>query len=92
MEFQKIESYFDSNPDRDWLNPISMATLQRAVERSRKTVLLNGVEYSIERVMWHSKLVGDYPVVKLTRTDGEYVPFGYVSVKRIREFDFEKGE
>lgn len=92
MEYQKIESYFDTNPDRDWLNPISMSTLQKAVENKRENVKLNGVEYSIELVTWKSKVIGDYPVVKLTRTDGFYAPFGYISLKRIREFDFEKGE
>ena len=81
---------FDQRPDRDWLNPISMRELQIAFTNKRKTVVLNGRSYNITYgIIWHSKLIGDYRCIKLTRTDGDIVPFGYISEKRIRDFDFE---
>lgn len=84
-------SVFDNRPDRDWLNPNSMSALKRAVERKDKRVFLNGREYNITYgIEWESyKLTGDRECIKLKRVDGEMAPFGYVSLKRIREFEYE---
>lgn len=82
---------FDQRPDKMWMNPIALSTLQRAVKRNQKTVLLNGREFSIEYGIYF-----DLPasgerreMVKLKRTDGSFVPFGYIAMKRIKEFTFE---
>ena len=87
-------SVFDSRPDRDWLNPIAMSMLQGAVRKRADEVVLGGVRYSIE---YGFKLT--YPVsgevsesVRLRRMDGGFVPFGYISLKRIKRFNFERGE
>lgn len=80
---------------RDWLNPISMSKLQRAVKEKQKDVVLDdGVKYNIT---YGFKTT--YPAsgetresIKLQRADGQFVPFAYVSLKRIREFDFANGE
>ena len=75
----------------DWINPISMSMLQKAVKRKAATVVMNGIEYGITYDLYL-----DLPasgerreVVKLKRTDGGYAPFGYVSVSRIKRFQFE---
>jgi hypothetical protein len=91
MISRRDAAIFDSRPARDWLNPISMSKLQIAVNSKAKVVELNGREFSIEYgVMWQSKVLSMwYECICLRRTDGELVPFGYVSVKRIKDFIFE---
>jgi hypothetical protein len=69
----------------DWLNPISMSKLKRALKRKDKTVVLNGNEYSIT----HGYKFLDYACIRLKRTDGIYAPFGYVSIDKILRFEFE---
>lgn len=78
--------------DNDWLNPISMSKLQRAVKRGDETVELNGTIFSIEVVEWWSYYDGTRKSVKLKRVDGQFAPFGYISLKRILSFDFETSE
>jgi len=80
---------------RDWLNPISMSKLQRAVLDKKKDVVLDdGSLYNITYGIKHtSKITGEtHESIKLQRADGSFVPFAYVSLKRIKEFDFAKGE
>ena len=80
---------------RDWLNPISMSKLQRAVNDKKKDVVLeDGNRYNITYGIKNtSKITGEvYESIKLQRADGSFVPFAYVSLKRIKEFDFAKGE
>jgi hypothetical protein len=89
----KEATVFDATTktNRDWLNPIAMDSLQRAVKGKKTTVILNGISYQIKYGYRRT-----YPVSKetiesihLTRTDGELVPRGYVSVKEIMNFQFE---
>jgi hypothetical protein len=78
--------------DRDWLNPLSMSVLKRAVGRKDKAVVLNGHQFDIEYGhSFPSKLVTDHDgaCIKLKRSDGSYAPFGYVSLARINRFNFE---
>jgi hypothetical protein len=84
--------FMDSKADRDWLNPISMSKLQKAVKVRAKTVELNGNDFNIEYgIMWKSKVLEkEYECICLRRKDGCIVPFGYISVKRILDFRFEK--
>lgn len=82
-------SYFVSHFDRDWLNPIAMATLKSAVEKRADHVTLNGIQYSLEYIVHNYPLTGDREEVKLKRKDGYMAPFGYIGVKRILEFEFE---
>ncbi len=79
---------------RDWLNPISMSRLQRAYNDKEKDVVLEGVRYNITRgIKRTSKVTGEvFESIKLQRADGEFVPFAYISVKRIVDFDFAEGE
>jgi hypothetical protein len=80
---------------RDWLNPISMSKLQRAVNEKKKDVVLDdGLRYNITYgIKTTSKITGEvHDSIKLKRADGAFVPFAYVSLKRIKEFDFAKGE
>jgi hypothetical protein len=80
---------------RDWLNPISMSKLQRAVKNSADDVVLDdGIRYNITYgITRTSKVTGEVlESVKIERTDGQFVPFAFVSLKRIKEFDFAKGE
>lgn len=88
---KKEASVFDSRPDRDWLNPISMSRLKDAVGQRAKKVVLNGVEFGI--TYGHTftyKLSGEVvECVKLKRTDGDFVPFGYVSMHTIDKFQFD---
>ena len=85
---------FDARGDRDWLNPIAMSKLQVAVKARKDEVVLNGIKFSITYgQMFTFPASGETrESVKLQRTDGQFVPFGYVPIKRILEFDFEKGE
>lgn len=85
---------FDKRPDNDWLNPISMSMLKAAVEKKKPQVKLNDdVVYNITYgIMWKSKLIPDYECIMLKRADGKFGSFGYISMKRILNFDFEKGE
>lgn len=86
---------FDSaQGDRDWLNPINMSKLQKAVKRDETEVVLGGVRYSITYGFKRKYPVSHETVesVRLNRMDGQFVPCGYVSMKRILEFDFAKGE
>jgi len=94
MDTKMIESVFDNTPGRVFLDPIAMSHLQRAYKGRKKTVILGGIEYSITY-----GFTGTYPVsgekrdaIRLNRTDGEMVPMGYVSVKRILAFKFEEVE
>ena len=79
---------------RDWLNPISMSRLQRAYNEKKKEVVLEGIRYNITYgISRTSKVTGEVmESIKLQRTDGEFVPFAFISVKRIVEFDFAEGE
>jgi len=88
----KSAEVFDARPDRDWLNPISMSKLQVAVKTREKTVILNDREFAIEYgILGYSKVLNStYECICLRRVDGELAPFGYLSVKRIEEFTFEK--
>jgi hypothetical protein len=87
---RNAELFDESSRERDWLNPIAMSSIQRAVKRKHENVILNGIPFSIEYgVMWKSKLIPDYECICLRRVDGGSVPFGYISIKRIQEFKFE---
>ena len=67
-----------------------MSALKRAVESKRKTVILNGNQFDITYgITWHYKLTEDAPCIMLRRSDGEPVPFGYVAIKKILEFQYE---
>lgn len=83
-----------SQPDSDeWLNPIAMCELQRAVKAKKKEVILNGIKYRIGYgFSWTSVLDGTHEMIQLKRVDGGYAPFGYVGVKRILEYDFESDD
>lgn len=83
---------YEDVKDRDWLNPIAMSTLQKAVKRKDKRVILNGVEFAITYgIKTTFKASGEIrESVKLKRTDGEFAPFGYVPIKTIKEFVFEE--
>jgi len=78
--------------ERDWLNPMTMSALQRAIKGRSERVALNEVMFAITYIMWHSNLLPDFECVRLERTDGELVPFGYISMRRIRSFKFEEDE
>jgi hypothetical protein len=79
--------------ERDWLNPIAMSALQRAVKGRSERVVLNGTMFAITYgIMWHSNLLPDFECIRLDRVDGGLVPFGYISRKRIRNFTFEGNE
>ncbi len=83
-------SVFDDRPDRDWLNPNSMSALKRAVEKKAKTVTLNGNKFDIiYGIIWEYKLSDDRECIKLKRSDGSFAPFGYVSLKKILDFEYE---
>jgi hypothetical protein len=81
--------YFVSHFERDWLNPIAMGTLQHAVKERRQFVILNGIEFAITYLTKKYPLTGEREEVKLKRVDGLMAPFGFVSMKRILEFQFE---
>jgi hypothetical protein len=80
---------------RDWLNPISMSKLQAAVKAKKNDVVLDdglryNITYGIKRT---SAILGDeLESIKLQRADGQFVPFAYISLKRIIDFDFAQGE
>jgi len=84
-------SFLESKRDksRDWLNPIAMSSLQRAVKGRSTRVALNGVMFSITYGIIFKLLDGDRECVKLKRTDSHFAPFGYVSIDRIHRFVFE---
>jgi len=80
----------ESSKERDWLNPMAMSELQRAVKDKRTTVVLNGIEFEIKyEIKWHSKVLNTRDCIRLKRTDGFYAPFAYVSMARILNFEFE---
>lgn len=87
-----VASAFDSRPDRDWLNPIAMSALKRAVERKENTVWMNGHEMKIEYGFSIKLPVSQEKreTVRLTRKDGNYAPMGYVALKTIADFQFEE--
>lgn len=85
------EPMFNENKPWEWLNPIAMDRLQTAVKGKKTEVVLDGIKYTITYGYRR-----DYPVsrervdsIKLSRVDGGFVPRGYISVKRIMEFQFE---
>lgn len=88
MSLQDITYGEGSEPSKDhWLNPIAMATLQAAVGRRDERVTLNNVEYALtyDHLIGRNKTV----CIHISRTDGQYAPRGYISVKRIEQFSFE---
>lgn len=64
----------------DWLNPISMNELQKAVTKGDESVHLNGILYNIKY---------QETTIYLKRDDGQYAPCGYVSLAAIRNFRFD---
>lgn len=86
---------FDASPkSEDWLNPIAMSQLQAAVLAKKNAVHLGGIAYGIT----YGHII-NLPVTKerralihLVRKDGELAPRGYISVEKIRKFDFEQSE
>jgi len=90
MSMTAIESMFDKS-NKGFIDPIGMSKLQRAYKGRQSRVVLGGIEYSIEygfsRVMPVSGERIDS--IRLKRTDGGFIPFGYVAVKRILQFKFE---
>jgi hypothetical protein len=86
---------YDSGEKRpEWLDPIGMSQLKLAVEKKAKTVAVHGVEYAITYgIKINLPASGDVrECVMLKRTDGHYVPFAYVSLWRILNFQFEEGK
>lgn len=79
---------------RDWLNPISMSRLQRAYNEKQKDVVLEGIRYNITYGIKRTSKVTQEVMesIKLQRADGEFIPFAYISVQRIVDFDFAEGE
>jgi hypothetical protein len=70
-----------------------MSALKRAVEKKAKTVILNGHKFDITYgIVWKYKLSDDTECIKLKRSDGSSAPFGYVSVKKILNFEYENDE
>ena len=94
MNVQMIASLFDKLPGRGFLDPIAMSKLQRAYKGRQKTVVLNGIEYSITYGFKRRYPVSgeDAEAIRLNRTDGKFVPMAYVSVKRILAFKFDEDE
>jgi len=85
---EKKAQIFDYNKSRDWLNPISMSQLQRAVKAQAVTVVLNGTQYDIG-YGYKNKAHGPSNLIQLKRSDGNFAPFGYIAIQRIMEFNFE---
>ena len=88
---ERHAEFFDNNTkDKDWLNPIAMSSLKRAVAKKKKIVVLNGTEFSITYgIYFRSTVLEPRESIMLKRTDGEFVPFGYIPIVRIQEFIFE---
>lgn len=88
------ESIDSSRSSERWLNPIAMSHLKVAVLAKKKEVTLNGINYSITYGFHRVGAASgeDLESIRLNRTDGQFVPMGYVSMKKIREFDFEASE
>jgi hypothetical protein len=83
---------FDEREKMDWLNPIAMSTLKRAVEKHAETVVLNGLEFSITYgIIFKMRATGeDRECVMLKRTGIQpSAPFGYIAMKTIMGFEFE---
>lgn len=91
---RKALEYDINQKRRDWLDPIGMSQLKRAVEKKRDKAIIHGIEYNLTYGdSIRSKVLGnDNPVVKVKRADGILVPFGYVSIDRILKFEFEEGK
>ena len=91
---KKEAAAIDESRSRNWLNPIAMSQLQAAVKARKTHVVLNGVKFTITYdITIYSKVLRDHKeCVRLKRTDGGFVPTGTISLKRILDFDFEKGE
>ena len=87
-------AFIDSTRSSQFLNPIAMSQLQRAVREKKKEAVLDGIRYSLSygHVLNYPASGETSESVRLKRTDGQFVPFGYVSLKRIENFDFENGE
>jgi hypothetical protein len=77
----------------EWLNPIAMSQLQRAV-KSRKTIVeIDGKKFTIEYGHWfESKITDRYEQVLIRPADNSMVPMGYVPIRKILAFDFEDKE
>ena len=87
------KSMWVERPQGDWLNPINMAKLKHAVILEAKTVILDGNTFDITYgIMWDLPASGETrECVKLRkRGPGPQVPFGYVAMKTIMNFEFEE--
>lgn len=77
----------------EWLNPIAMSQLQKAVKSRKPTVVLNGITFNITYgIIFHSKIIDDYEQIMLKRADGAYAPMGYLRLEKVLNFDFEATE
>lgn len=81
--------YDTTSRDREWLNPIAMSTLQSVVKKRGTRAVLNGIEYELSYERKIYPVTGEREVIRLKRTDGELVPFGFISVDRVLKFEFE---
>lgn len=84
----------DNTPDRDWLNPISMSKLKKAVLANATEVELNGKVYTIEygHIFRSKTMQEDHEAVCLRIKNPPYkpiAPFGYVGMRKILSFEFE---
>lgn len=87
-----MESIFDKSPDKQWLNPIAMSNLKRAVQKKKDRVILHGIEYRITygHILTYTALRETVESIHLARTDGQFAPRGYVELRRILNFEFEE--
>lgn len=85
---RKAEDIFDtSRKAKEWLDPIGMSQLQDAVLKNQDYAIIHGIKYNM--TFGHMFFRGERECVMLKRADGDFVPFGYVSLDKILAFDFE---
>jgi len=82
---------FDTRRDSNWLNPIAMSSLKRAVGRKQKKVILNGRNFIIEYGhVTKLPVSGDRASVLVKPADERFmVPFGYIAIDTLKNFQFE---
>lgn len=80
MSMEEARNIASRQKDRDWLNPISMNELKKAVAEKSATVYLSGITYDIQY---------RESDVFLRRSDGQFAPCGCVSYHSLEHYRFE---
>lgn len=80
---------FSSLEDKEWLNPLSVMELQRAVQFEQTIVELQGKQF---KITYHDIAVDDHGIMTglvFVKIVGNFAPCGWFSINELLRYEFE---